>query len=759
MGPALGALCAAACALAAPVSARTATLGAGVAVDGQEEFSCPVALLEVVPACTGGGAGEGSCAVGDAPADGPAERLELVEQGLAYLEGLPPPLLFVSAVGVYRGGKSFLLNRLRGLRAPYHSGFGVGHAQSTHTRGASVCAEAVEGVGTVVWMDTEGLFSTEDARNAHGTQLFSLALLFSSAVLLNSVKVLNDQFFGFFREQEQVARILRHGLAAQGLPPGVLLPSNLSVTWVLQQPIAYDATGVATRQQLDGFLAGPKSREVAGGHVLRDFNHSLHEVPMAAADARLWQRLDAADDADLLPEYLESVARLRESVFSLLHGARALDPAGIAGQLRMYLDLVRTEQLNGGLVRQAFEDAEASRLCAHFGSLLDGHVPFDGAPLDGRAVQAALESARQELQGPWDDSVAAFSLGDAWNSRLAGCLASKAQALGSRNADRTVDLWRGEVSDLAERGQCYFMRDVDILSRRYAAKYGHAFGGDALAAGLAFARSVQRARLVECVRVKDLVWPLVPWMLWPAAALYLADGLCRGLATFLLHLVLLLGGYAVLQMLGRVPPWLDADFPLLRAAPWLLDAAMLAPAAAPWQVLGRAVAAAGLVVGGWKAWRAAAERSRPAGQGHTTQQLVNLELKVNAALRQSEALVRERLVAAALEAVGHLGRDQLCAALALLRCLSLAADAAAAGPASSLLDADVRRDAQARLRSFRMPEKLAMSEIRKSGEGQKLADCVARRKLADCVAAGDLNKLVRAAILEMDAIVRESGRE
>ena len=42
----------------------------------------------------------------------------------------------VPALGVYRGGKSLLLNRLMQRRAPYSNSFGVGHGQQTFTRPA-----------------------------------------------------------------------------------------------------------------------------------------------------------------------------------------------------------------------------------------------------------------------------------------------------------------------------------------------------------------------------------------------------------------------------------------------------------------------------------------------------------------------------------------------------------------------------------------------------------------------------------------------
>merc|ERR1719424_319604 len=104
--------------------------------------ACPVRLLEVGP-LPGTEAKDGEI----------SEGLVLQEKGLEYLASLPSPLYLVPMLGVYRGGKSLLLNRLMGRSAPYEGGFGVGHGQGTFTRGIHVCAEQVRGLGTVVWMD------------------------------------------------------------------------------------------------------------------------------------------------------------------------------------------------------------------------------------------------------------------------------------------------------------------------------------------------------------------------------------------------------------------------------------------------------------------------------------------------------------------------------------------------------------------------------------------------------------------------------
>ena len=71
----------------------------------------------------------------------------------------------VPALGVYRGGKSLLLNRLMQRRAPYSNSFGVGHGQQTFTRCRcqvllvwvpSLKKKSYEVVNSILKMDVNG---------------------------------------------------------------------------------------------------------------------------------------------------------------------------------------------------------------------------------------------------------------------------------------------------------------------------------------------------------------------------------------------------------------------------------------------------------------------------------------------------------------------------------------------------------------------------------------------------------------------------
>mmetsp|Transcript_23345 Transcript_23345/g.54289 ORF Transcript_23345/g.54289 Transcript_23345/m.54289 type:complete len:745 (+) Transcript_23345:92-2326(+) len=589
-----------------------------------EDFQCPVRLLSI---------GTSEVAAQDGAA---LDDLELSPEGLRYLEALPSPLYIVPMLGVYRGGKSLLLNRLMNLRAPYAGGFGVGHRQETYTRGIHMCGERVPNLGSVVWMDTEGLFSAEDARSAYGPKIFSLALLFSSVVMLNSVKVLNDQFFAYFGEQQHVARVLKQGLSAEGLPQGTLLPANLRVVWVLQQPVQFDASGKSTESQLQTFLraAGDEYR----AHVQRDFRHLHFEVPTASHDVRLWSRLDQLPDDELSPAYTKAAQGLRQQVLlQLREEARPLHAASVAKQLRMYVEAVKTERFSVSLAREAFEDEQIGLLCEEYGRLLAKQV----GSLPSASLHSASSAAREALQPNIASRAAEFHFTNSWVQRVGQCLQLRDAEMDRNNQEAVMQRWQAAAQRAAEGGSCFFLGELVVLLKNYTASYGAVFSPATQARAVDYASALQRARLVECVLLRDVLMPFLPWMAWPVLSLHMQGRVLGGLFMAALHTVGVMGLYGVLQMAGQLPPYLNIDYPILRGHPLLLDLAMHTPPMVPWGPLIRAFAALGGLWSGLQFLRHAASAVLPAGHAHMPSSLRVLELKINKVLSLQEEQLKQ----------------------------------------------------------------------------------------------------------------------
>uniref|UniRef100_A0A452IBB1 GB1/RHD3-type G domain-containing protein n=1 Tax=Gopherus agassizii TaxID=38772 RepID=A0A452IBB1_9SAUR len=120
------------------------------------------------------------CLVGNG-ADG---QLEVMEEALGILRGVAQPVVVVAIVGLYRTGKSYLMNSLAGKQR----GFSLGSTVQSHTKGIWMwCLPHPRRAGhTLVLLDTEGLGDVEKGDTKNDVWIFALAVLLSSTLVYNS---------------------------------------------------------------------------------------------------------------------------------------------------------------------------------------------------------------------------------------------------------------------------------------------------------------------------------------------------------------------------------------------------------------------------------------------------------------------------------------------------------------------------------------------------------------------------------------------
>lgn len=113
------------------------------------------------------------------------------EKILTKIEGA---IAVVSVAGMYRTGKSYLLNRMLLNRS---SGFQVGPSINPCTKGLwiwnkPVCGTSAEGEPlSILIIDTEGIGATDEDQN-HDSKIFTLALLLSSYFIYNSKNSIDE---------------------------------------------------------------------------------------------------------------------------------------------------------------------------------------------------------------------------------------------------------------------------------------------------------------------------------------------------------------------------------------------------------------------------------------------------------------------------------------------------------------------------------------------------------------------------------------
>ncbi|KAK2900653.1 hypothetical protein Q8A67_008768 [Cirrhinus molitorella] len=111
-------------------------------------------------------------------------KLHLRKEAKDILDGISEPVVVVSVVGLYRTGKSYLMNRLAGQQ----SGFALGSTIESKTKGIWMwCVpHPNKGGHTLVLLDTEGLGDVQKGDSKNDSWIFCLAVLLSSALVYNS---------------------------------------------------------------------------------------------------------------------------------------------------------------------------------------------------------------------------------------------------------------------------------------------------------------------------------------------------------------------------------------------------------------------------------------------------------------------------------------------------------------------------------------------------------------------------------------------
>nr|XP_003479199.1 guanylate-binding protein 6 isoform X1 [Cavia porcellus] len=119
------------------------------------------------------------------------EQLSVNQEAIQILGRISNPVVVVAIVGLYRTGKSYLMNHLAGR----NSGFPLGSTVQSETKGIWMwCVpHPTKPNQTLVLLDTEGLGDVEKGDPKNDSWIFALAVLLSSTFVYNSMGTINHQ--------------------------------------------------------------------------------------------------------------------------------------------------------------------------------------------------------------------------------------------------------------------------------------------------------------------------------------------------------------------------------------------------------------------------------------------------------------------------------------------------------------------------------------------------------------------------------------
>lgn len=280
-------------------------------------------------------------------------------EALKIIESINAPISVVGVAGMYRTGKSYLLNRAILNRG---SGFGVAPTINACTKGIWLWGKPLKGesddgrITNVLVVDSEGLGAV-DQDSTHDCRIFALVLLMSSLFIYNSVGTIDENAINSL---SLVINLTKHihlksqnGDEVDSEDYSQYFPAFM---WVLRdftlQLVDEEGDTITPKGYLEGALTSQKgfTDEVEQKNRIRRLIQTFFKerdcftMVRPLTDEDQLQNLENRELKDLRPEFIEQVTDLRKRIFKqsrikMLNG-KMLTGEMMSGLLKNYVSAI-----------------------------------------------------------------------------------------------------------------------------------------------------------------------------------------------------------------------------------------------------------------------------------------------------------------------------------------------------------------------------------------------------------------------------------
>jgi hypothetical protein len=290
---------------------------------------------------------------------------ELSSEAKEMLNKLDGPIGVVSVAGMYRTGKSYLLNRMLLNRA---SGFGVGPTINPCTKGMWLWGRPVQGVSPdgqpiqVLIVDTEGLGALDEDSN-HDVRIFSLAILLSSYFIYNSQGSIDESALSNLSLVVNLTKNiqLKSNSNSEEIDTDEYSNHFPAFMWVVRdftlQLVDQEGEQISSKEYFEKALELAKgfSDSVEQKNRIRRLLTSFFKErdcqtmirPLTNEDNL--QCLEEMELGDLRAEFVEQVMQLRRKVLNRIK-PKQLNGKNLSGPMLATLAESYTKSINGGAV-------------------------------------------------------------------------------------------------------------------------------------------------------------------------------------------------------------------------------------------------------------------------------------------------------------------------------------------------------------------------------------------------------------------------
>lgn len=252
-------------------------------------------------------------------------------EGAAFISQIKPPIAVISVAGMYRTGKSYLLNRMLLNRS---NGFGVGPSTNPCTKGLwcwgkPIIGKTPEGDSVnVIIIDTEGIGALDEDQT-HDTRIFTLAILAASSFIYNSTGSIDEnalQNLSLVVNLTKNIQLNSKSSEEEEDDPEDLASYFPAFYWIVRDfslmLINSDGDSITSKDYLERSLAPQKgfSDDIEEKNRIRRLLTSFFKerdcitLVRPLVDEKKLQLLDTLDMDELRPEFVDQVMNLRRKV-------------------------------------------------------------------------------------------------------------------------------------------------------------------------------------------------------------------------------------------------------------------------------------------------------------------------------------------------------------------------------------------------------------------------------------------------------------
>ncbi|XP_049731715.1 guanylate-binding protein 5-like [Elephas maximus indicus] len=255
------------------------------------------------------------------------EQLMINQEALKILSAITQPVVVVAIVGLYRTGKSYLMNKLAGKK----HGFSVGSTVQSHTKGIWMwCMPHPEKSNlTLVLLDTEGLGDVEKLDKKNDTQVFALAMLLSSIFVYNTMNKIDQEAIDLLYKVTELTNLLRERSSSdldEVADSADFVSSFPDLVWTLRDfflELEMDEQVITADEYLENSLRPKQGTD----QTVQNFNLPrlciqkffpmkkcfIFELP---SHRKKLAQLETLRDDELDPEFVQQVAEFCSYIFS-----------------------------------------------------------------------------------------------------------------------------------------------------------------------------------------------------------------------------------------------------------------------------------------------------------------------------------------------------------------------------------------------------------------------------------------------------------